>query len=42
MSTEIHGSNPLPNVEESTNIIVMFGGEIKASELAQLETVFAI
>ena len=42
VSTEVQGTNPLPDVEVGTNIRIMYGGEIAESEPAQLETVFAI
>ena len=42
VSTEVYSTNPVPDVEVGTNIRIMYGGEIVASEPAQLETVFAI
>lgn len=42
VSTEICGTNPLPDVEVGTDIRIMYGGEITESEPAQVETVFAI
>ena len=42
VSTEIQGTIPLPNMEVGTDIRIMYGGEIKESEPAQIEIVFAI
>ena len=42
VSTEIQGTTPLPNMEVGTDIRIMYGGEIKESEPAQIEIVFAI
>ena len=42
VSTEICGTNPLPDVEVGTDIRIMYGGEITESEPTQVEIVFAI
>lgn len=42
VTTKISGTNPLPEMEEGTEIRVMFGGAVKETEPAQIDIVFAI
>lgn len=42
VSTKISGTNKLPDMEEGTEIRVMYGGDVMETEPARIEIVFAI
>ncbi len=42
VSTSIHGSNKLPEMEVGMQIRIMFGGQVTETEPAKIDIVFAI